>query len=480
MANQASAAGPYNQEGQIHCLSSITNAAFGLDFASVAAMNTYVSTVINDTLTQDQQGNYANGVGCNYLGTPSTAWTVAWGPVAYSHTSSVYTNASPVVADNTMALYYNASQKLYVVGIAGTNAISMFGWEDEDFVTSTTTTWNQVSIPSMAADDAVIADGTKAGLQILLGLTDTNGNTLQQGLYAALGGQTGQTLAVAGHSLGGALTPVMALYLAENGSTWDNGGAVTSIGAYPTAGPTPGDSNFADFYQGLLTTGVNGVAFTFLAKYNTIDVVPQAWELDTMVTIPFLYDPTGSNPPAPTTPTDVMIASLTTGIIGKSFNTNAFKFNGYTQICKAMPQRVAMTGTYVTPSNLPGDSTIVLGLAGLSFLFEITSALAPLYDNNNPNNSNINYTKYMTNFGYFLLEAAYQHTTAYSQPNMLIPAGTIGFITEYLAIKGTVTGSGPAPSDYEIAAKQLLSKHVGLANIGKLAVVQQSAIAAAN
>src|SRR5690349_2063987 len=110
----------YSLENQIHSLSSISNAAFDLQETSLSSLQTLTTTIVknalSDTIIQGCIGN----------------WQLVWGPVVFSNNP----NAATVVADNTMMLLYNPSpdgqtQDQFVVAIAGTNAVSMYGWFQE-------------------------------------------------------------------------------------------------------------------------------------------------------------------------------------------------------------------------------------------------------------------------------------------------------------------------------------------------------------
>jgi len=74
-------------------------------------------------------------------------------------------------------------------------------------------------------------------------------------------------LAVTGHSKGGALAPATALWLAEN---WSAARETAEISCFSFAGPTPGNSNFAQRYNERLGARTRRIV-------NIMDVVPHAW-----------------------------------------------------------------------------------------------------------------------------------------------------------------------------------------------------------
>jgi lipase (class 3) len=94
---------------------------------------------------------------------------------------------------------------------------------------------------------------------------------------------------VTGHSKGGALAPALALWLTEtrsspapNGVHWDRheGPPVRCVSF---AGPTPGNADFSFRIDSKLGDVHDRVI-------NTNDIVPHAWERDSLLMIPELYD----------------------------------------------------------------------------------------------------------------------------------------------------------------------------------------------
>ena len=207
------------------------------------------------------------------------AWELVWGPV-------IREAVGELIAGNTMFVARDLDRpSRLVVSIAGTNPFSAFDWLVEDAFVSGQVGWRFGS-PSPGLRPA-LARGTDLGLAITQALAPGAGFPgaplmLDAFLHALPPGELAIT--VAGHSLGGALAPVTALWLHETKSTWDPAGRAT-LSCLAAAGPTPGNGDFAAHYAasplGSRTTRI----------HNTLDVVPHAWADTDLRQIPDLYRP---------------------------------------------------------------------------------------------------------------------------------------------------------------------------------------------
>jgi hypothetical protein len=160
---------------------------------------------------------------------------------------------------NFLYIAQSKSTGAYAIAIRGTypNPFSPAYWEGatQDNPIGPMQAWP-------GAPGANVSGGTWAGFQNLLTLSNGASNFAQA--VAAL--PNGAKLYVTGHSLGGTLTPVIALWLAELNRGFD-------ITALPFAGMTPGNAAFAALF------GPGTALAGRVTRYNnTLDTVPYGWD----------------------------------------------------------------------------------------------------------------------------------------------------------------------------------------------------------
>jgi hypothetical protein len=229
-------------------------------------------------------------------------WTVAWGPstvVVGPNTVNWQAGIATFTATNSAYVVHSQSQNRYVLAIAGTNPSSWFDWVAEDLflipgVTweSALQTWGASGKPAAPTSTTTpnLTSGTFVGITHVLALLDPNTSATLRSFLGGLSLGTTETLTVTGHSLGGALSPTLALALI------DPQGPLSSltqsqVRAYPTAGPTPGNMAFAERYLEYLpaSAGQHGWQIWNADVWNTYDLVPRAWGIDTLLALPAFY-----------------------------------------------------------------------------------------------------------------------------------------------------------------------------------------------
>jgi hypothetical protein len=193
-----------------------------------------------------------------------TGWSMPWGPAV---------EESGAAADNAMIVVAGSDaddHPVFIVAVAGTNPKShLDGTEDLDV--------GKV-VPFNEATQIDL--GTSVGIAILEAMVP-NTQTLQQYLESVA--SPSATLIFTGHSLGGALSPALALDLFVNRRM--DLGKWGAVYVTPSAGPTPGDAAFASLFA---TTFPAGGGWN-LNVVNSLDCVPRAW--NDLPSIPKVYEP---------------------------------------------------------------------------------------------------------------------------------------------------------------------------------------------
>ena len=219
------------------------------------------------------------------------AWDIAWGPAVYQAPGDRY-------ADNAIfvAIERAVENPVRIVSIAATNPNSSYDWLQEDFDVEHVVRWTEAfpTLNPYGAPSGIspyLSAGTALGINNLLPL-QSGGATLLQFLNSVE--NTSATLIFAGHSLAGALSPTLALAFFNpkggklNLSKWAN------VRVYPSAGATPANQDFATFFNGVFppvaaTLGAPPYQSWNQDVCNNLDVVPHAWQIDTLVMLPTLY-----------------------------------------------------------------------------------------------------------------------------------------------------------------------------------------------
>jgi len=269
-------------------------------------------------------------------------WSTAWGPAIFEETPSTSS-----YADNAMYVAVSADRSMYVVCIAGTNADSTYDKNVEDEDVNNMSSWRQ-AFGGTAPDNLkpCVSVGTEDGVNALFGMKDPNSG---QSLAAFLGSiqSTTSTLIFSGHSLGAALAPIFALALFDPSLNSLSKSDWSAVYTYPTAGPTPGNGDLSTFFSLVFGASVpQSQPYQVWNKniWNSLDVVPHAWNIETLGEITNLYPaPWTQNPPVSPPPKELSNAVA----YAKHLSNQGAKVGGpYTML----PNQ-ELTGTFNT--NIP-------------------------------------------------------------------------------------------------------------------------------
>ncbi|NET06809.1 MAG: hypothetical protein F6K16_19325 [Symploca sp. SIO2B6] len=248
-----------NQEQLIFILSFLSNGVANIKASQESLQEQLTHKVTNALADKTVRG---------YIG----EWDVVWGPVVYK---------APLAKVATNSMYVARNSNQYVVAIAGTNPSSFYDWLVEDANVKIQVSW---PYGNPGVPHAKISKGTHTGLQHLQNKMHSSGKTLLQFLGDAMKNSSSETeIIFTGHSLGGALSPTLALAVLDQEDLWSNGNSF-KISVYPSAGPTPGNKDFSIYYGNRLGDSTTRI-------WNTMDVVPHAWNEDMLSEIPNLYKP---------------------------------------------------------------------------------------------------------------------------------------------------------------------------------------------
>lgn len=206
-------------------------------------------------------------------------WDVAWGP-------AIAEIPFAQVPDNVMIMFErqggDAALPDFVVGIAGTNPRSLVDWVLEDALVAEQRPWN----PDLQSDDRKISLAIRNGLTVLQDLKphlNIPGLNVPLNRYLAVRQSHLNALHIGGHSLGGALSATLALWLHDTRAQWNPAGRA-SLSALAVAGPTAGNRAFAAYSDAQIGSQVTRL-------YNPLDIVPLHWATADLRSIADLYRP---------------------------------------------------------------------------------------------------------------------------------------------------------------------------------------------
>lgn len=226
----------FNTPQQVYCLSSASNAV-----GSKKGTEADLQQAMDDALSIK-------------LPRITGDWQVSWGPRVYKPDPE---ESGPV--ENVWFAAVSEAQKLVVVAVSGTAPPSIKDWLDDldvesvvdfgDWVTGWSATAKGVPQPTVdkrpnTIKNSYIAHGTATGVYNILSNMEPKTNThIWEYL---LGLSPDYTVIFTGHSMGGAISPTLGLGLATANMI-----GTKKVYIMPSAGPSPGNTNFVTAYKAL-------------------------------------------------------------------------------------------------------------------------------------------------------------------------------------------------------------------------------------
>ena len=225
-------------------------------------------------------------------------WQLVWGPVVWKNEPE---NAE-TGPDNSWYIAYHPNlpfedgsvHPTYVIAVAGTPAESTYAWTEQNFAVHSVTDFKAwvaggiqnrpviVLAKGVVEGNAYIATGTVNAVHLLLTTPAPEGavsagSTLLD-FIPNLDHSASLRFISTGHSLGGALSPSLAFTLVLAGYI-----PCDTTLTYPSAGPSPGNIGFTDFFVQTFPARKSDEAGGYkgwnINLVNTLDVVPQAWSV---------------------------------------------------------------------------------------------------------------------------------------------------------------------------------------------------------
>ncbi len=205
-------------------------------------------------------------------------WEVVWGPAVFALPGTQFDDCLMIVVRNI------ESPSQYVIAIRGTNPVSIPNWVVWDFQAKELKSWPYGNPESL---NPKISESTNFGLIILQGLRPESGipgakKSILEFFNDELGSKGNADICVTGHSLGGALSSTMALWMKDIQGLQLSTNVNISTVAF--AGPSAGNKDFAKYFDKRLGNQADRIA-------NSLDIVPYAWNTETLKKISKLYCP---------------------------------------------------------------------------------------------------------------------------------------------------------------------------------------------
>ena len=242
-------------------------------------------------------------------------YELVWGPAVFALPGAELDDSLVYIVQQKAA--NNQGDNEYVVVVRGTNPISVTNWVIWDFQAKELKLWPGYKGDLSSAkekDLPCISESSYFGLMVLTQIRPpigVPGCNLSLAEFLAEQQQKHGSIKITttGHSLGGALSPLVALYLHEGREMlFANKAEIETV---TFAAPTPGNAVFADYFNQQLGEHTLRVA-------NDLDIVTHAWVYKQMKQLSTIY--LKHLPPLlPSLPLYLLMNNLTSRAKGKNY-----------------------------------------------------------------------------------------------------------------------------------------------------------------
>jgi len=214
---------------------------------------------------------------------------IVWGPAVHQPRPAFPDNESRLT-DALVYICRDFDTGDYSVVFRGTNTVSAIEWLLQDFMVQNQVPWLKVQA-GPAPPDAMVSDGTAIAVALRRDLRPETGEkgegtTFEDELVGLIEQSEGRcVMRFTGHSLGGLLAPVMALWLVDylEQIHRDDLTAKLDLEVYSYAAPTAGNRAFAAYLESRIHT---------IRRYTgLLDIAPMAWDESNMKGMPSTYEP---------------------------------------------------------------------------------------------------------------------------------------------------------------------------------------------
>lgn len=271
----------YNINRQIYCLSLASN-VLTPGFGSKSTPKTGTKSELQTSATTILQNLFSDPKIQQLIG----KWDIVWGPVVFQHHGD---KIKSKVADNVMFMAAKGNDSgepdCYVISMAGTNPISLYDII-EDLYVNETKPWNNGqpwNADSNETSDIRVSAGISLGLKALCEMQSNHKSLIEYLKELMIGASKPISITFTGMSLGGSLSPTLALSLSDRRSEWDPQEQAT-LSVLPIAGFPPGNAMFAAHYDQNLSATTDRI-------WNQLDLIPHWWQQDLLDQARSMYEP---------------------------------------------------------------------------------------------------------------------------------------------------------------------------------------------